>query len=247
MKKAVVILDYNNVFCQNYNLTKERKASIMLSVLHRIITLHPIVDFVEIRIYGGWYHGRELTRMGSQVMSEHLTMDLFPLTIDGNTIIQGEQIIVQSLCDVDHIWYNTYREKPGIPRLIINHDARKPLCDDNRTLCPIHIVEKFSKKASHICSVDGCVTNNSDAFVHMGQKMVDSMMICDVITYAAKQDTKIIYILTDDVDMFPAIALCRNNQPEKEIVLGIVNGRNVDSYKECLNSFNVEVFQIYDI
>lgn len=247
MNKAVVILDYNNVFCQNYNLTVERRKSIMLSVIRQIVIFHPSVDFIEIRIYGGWYQGFELTRAGSQVMSEHLTMELFPILTDDNTIIQGEQSIVQSISEVDFIWYNTYREKQGLPRLIINREARKPICDEQRTRCPIHILESFARKASRICSVEGCLTNNSSAFVSMGQKMVDTMMVCDILTYSTKPDTQVICVLTDDVDLFPALALCHYNQPEKELDLGIVNGQNIESYQDCLHPFNVNVFQIYDV
>ena len=247
MSKAVVILDYNNVFCSNYNLSRERRESIMVSILNRIIETVSSITYVEIRIYGGWYHGQELTRVGSQVMSEHLTMELFPFSKDGRTLIQGKQLIVQSVCDVDHVWYNTYREKPGIPRLIINREARKSICDDNRSHCPIHILESFARKATRICSVDGCVTDNQNAFVQMGQKMVDAMMVCDIITCSSKPDTKAVFILTDDVDLFPSIALCRSNNPGLYLALGIVNGRNVDPYKEYLKTFNVEVFQIYDV
>ena len=54
------------------------------------------------------------------------------------------------------------------------------------------------------------------------------------------------YILTDDVDLFPALAKCRNNSPSLDIRLGIVNGRNVGVYRDYLSVFNIKVFQIYD-
>lgn len=247
MKKAIVILDYNNVFCPNYNLSPERRESIMTSLIQRIVTMVPRIEYIEIRIYGGWYRGHELTRVGSQVMSEHLTMDLFPAILDSDRFIQGEQIVVQSVCDVDYIWYNTYREKSGLPRLIINNEAKKQICSENRSRCPIHILESFARKVSHVCAVDGCLTENNNAFIQMGQKMVDTMMVCDIISCSSKQETEALFILTDDVDLFPAIALCRSKQPEKEVFLGIVNGRNVAPYTDYLKSFNVEVFQLYDV
>lgn len=247
MKKAVVILDYNNVFCLNYNLSVERREGIMISLLKKIVATQPEIDFIEIRYYGGWYKEKELTRIGSKVMSEHLTMDLFPISFNDKTFIHGEQTVVQSVCDVDFVWFNTYREKPGIPRLIINREAKQPICERNKTQCPINIIERLAKKTSNFCSVEGCLMNNEQAFVQMGQKMVDAMMICDIITYSSKTEVEVIYVLTDDVDLFPAIALCRSKQQDKEIVLGIVNGRNVEPYKDYLKFFNVEVFQIYDV
>ena len=247
MNKAIVIFDYNNVFCRSYNLTKERRESILISIISRIVTSRPQVDYIEVRIYGGWYQDKELTRTGSEVMSEHMAMDLFPIVTDDKKIIRGEQIVVQSICDVDHIWYNTYREKSGIPRLIISRNARTTVCDENRAQCPIHILESFSRKTSRICNVEGCVSDNRSVFVHLGQKMVDAMMVCDILSFSNKPDTECIYILTDDVDLFPAIALSRSNNPTKEVLLGIVNRRNIELYKEYLKSFDVEVFQIYDV
>lgn len=247
MNQAIIILDYNNVFCRNYNISREERESIMVSLVDRVVKSYPMVDFIEVRIYGGWYKGQELTRAGSQVMAEHLTMDLFPKVIDERTIIRGVQTVVQSICDVDSIWYNTYREKPGMPRLIINREVKQTMCDENRNHCPIRIVESFARNASRICSVEGCFMDNNRAFIQMGQKMVDAMMVCDMITYSTKDQTRVIFVLTDDVDLFPAIALCRSKQPEKSIELGIVNARNLEAYRDCLKSFNVEVFQLYDV
>ena len=246
MGKAIVILDYNNVFCVNHNLTVERKRFIMSSVLIDIVQNHPTVDFIDVRLYGGWYQDNVLTRMGSQVMSEHLTMDLFPIVIGDHRIIHGSQQVVESIHGIEYIWYNTYREKQGIPRLIINRNARNELCDNNKSHCPVHILEHFARKQSRLCSVQGCVTSNSDAFIQMGQKMVDAMMVCDIISFSGSEEVESIYVLTDDVDLFPALAICRNNKPSLDIRLGIVNGRNVDIYREYLSSFNIIVFQIYD-
>ena len=246
MGKAIVILDYNNVFCISHNLTVERRQFIMSSVLRDIVQDHLTVDFIDVRLYGGWYHDNVLTRIGSQVMSDHLTMDLFPIITGDKRTIYGRQKIVESIHGVEHIWYNTYREKPGIPRLIINRNSRKELCDNNKSHCPVHILEHFARKQTRLCTVDGCETNNGDAFIQMGQKMVDAMMVCDIITFSESEDVESIYILTDDVDLFPALAICRSNQPSLDVRLGIVNGRNVDIYREYLRSFNIKVFQIYD-
>ena len=76
--------------------------------------------------------------------------------------------------------------------------------------------------------------------------MVDAMMVCDIISFSESEDVESIYILTDDVDLFPALAICRSKRQSLDIRLGIVNGRNVDIYREYLSSFNIKVFQIYD-
>jgi hypothetical protein len=218
----------------------------MSSLLRDIVLNHSEIDYIDVRLYGGWYQDNMLTRMGSQVMTEHMTMDLFPIVTDDQRTIHGHQKFVESIQGVDYIWYNTYREKQGIPRLIINRNSRKELCDNNKSHCPVHILEHFARKKTRLCSVEGCETSNGDAFIQMGQKMVDAMMICDIISYSQSEDVESIYILTDDVDLFPALAICRSNKPSLDIQLGIVNGRNVDIYREYLSQFNIKVFQIYD-
>lgn len=246
MGKAIVILDYNNVFCLSHNLTVERRQFIMSSVLRDLVQDHLSVDYIDVRLYGGWYQDNVLTRMGSQVMSEHLTMDFFPILTGDKRTIYGRQKVVESIHGVEYIWYNTYREKQGIPRLIINRNSRNELCDNNKNHCPVHILEHFARKKTRLCSVEGCETSNGDAFIQMGQKMVDAMMVCDIFSFSESEDVESIYILTDDVDLFPALAMCRSKRQSLDIRLGIVNGRNVDIYREYLSSFNIKVFQIYD-
>lgn len=246
MGKAIVILDYNNVFCVNHNLTVDQRRFIMSSVLRDIVLNHPSVDYIDVRLYGGWYQDNVLTRMGSQVMSEHLTMDLFPIVMDNQRIIHGSQTVVESIHGIDYIWYNTYREKKGIPRLILNRNSHSELCENNKNHCPVHILERFARKQTRICSIEGCETSNGDAFIQMGQKMVDAMMVCDIISFSSSEKVESIYVLTDDVDLFPALAIGHSNNPSLDIRLGIVNGRNVDIYREYLSFFNINVFQIYD-
>ncbi len=246
MGKAIVIVDYNNVFCISHNLTFERRRVIMSSVLRDIVQENLSVNYIDVRLYGGWYQENVLTRVGSQVMSEHLTMDLFPIVTSDQRRIYGSQKLVESIHGIDYIWYNTYREKQGMLRLLINRNSRKELCENNKSHCPIHILESFVRKQTRQCSVEGCETSNADAFIQMGQKMVDAMMVCDIISFSGSDEVECMYILTDDMDLFPALAICRSNKPSLDIQLGIVNGRNVDFYRKYLSSFNIKVFQIYD-
>lgn len=246
MRKVIVILDYNNVFCVSHNLTVDRRRFIMSSVIRSIVQDHPSVDYIDVRLYGGWYQDNVLTRMGSQVMSEHLTMDLFPIVMGDQRKIDGRQTLVESIHGVEHIWYNTYREKQGVPRLIIKRYSHKELCDNNKSHCPVHILERFARKQTRSCPVDGCEMSNGDAFVQMGQKMVDTMMVCDIISFSESEEVESIYILTDDVDLFPALAISRRNSPLLDMRLGIVNGQNVNVYRDYLSVFNIKVFQIYD-
>ena len=245
MNKSIIIIDYNNIFCQNYNLTTTQKEAIMTSVISKIVNDHAEIDYIEVRFYGGWYRERELTRVGSQVITEHLSMSLFPVVVNGRRI-RGEQKIVDTLNDIDYIWYNTYREKHGLPRLVFSPEAKGALCDRNKLLCPINILKRFSKSSTRLCSIEGCSTSNGAAITQMGQKMVDAMMVCDIISFSMDKDLCSLVVLTDDVDLFPAFAVGRNNNPELDIQLGIINTQNILPYTECLKPFTINVFQLYD-
>lgn len=245
MNKAIVIFDYNNVFCTNSNLTRETRESILRSVLLRIAENHPTIDFIDVRIYGGWYHELTLTQAGSRVMEEHGSMELFPLVFE-DRLIRGRQTVVDSIYGVNYVWYNTYRERDGLPRIILKKSNMAAKCNENKPYCPIHIISSFSKTDCRICAVDGCMIQSNQAFVQMGQKMVDAMMVCDIVSLSEDDDTHALYILTDDVDLFPALAKSRVSRPDISIVLGIVNGRNVEPYREYLKPFQIDVFQVYD-
>lgn len=79
-------------------------------------------------------------------------------------------------------------------------------------------------------------------FSQYGQKMVDTMMACDILTYGEEEDTEAIYVLTDDVDLFPSMALCSRRNPNVKIFIGTKNNKHVQECDVLNNYFGISTF-----
>jgi len=92
------------------------------------------------------------------------------------------------------------------------------ICDTNKDRCPIKILEKFSKKRGKLCPVNGCTVTNSTAFTIIEQKMVDTMLSCDILFISDQPQVSSVIIMSDDFDIHPAIALA-SVKTSKDILL----------------------------
>jgi uncharacterized LabA/DUF88 family protein len=68
--------------------------------------------------------------------------------------------------------------------------------------CPIEVVADFIN--SQICPAAGCPATPSVLFTHVEQKLVDTMIVADLIYLAHRGDTTIAIVTSDD-DMWPGI------------------------------------------
>lgn len=208
------------------------------------ISIHNDVMQINFRLYGGWYQDDDLTNRASVVFQKISNIDIFPHIINQNKRIFGDIQIVYNLYGIDYIWHNTYREKKGIPRLRINHTAKGDKCDSRKNICPVHILSKFTRNKDKICLNEGCMTKHSDIFFQREQKMVDTMIACDLLSYCEESSTNCLYLISDDMDHFPALALCHKKKEELPIFVGIKNVQNIVNYSSILENFNIKIFQL---
>ena len=66
-------------------------------------------------------------------------------------------------------------------------------------------------------------------------------MVCDVLTYGEDETTKVIYVLTDDVDLFPAVVLCSKKKDTVDLIIKIKNERQLVEYTNYLHAFNSKI------
>ena len=239
MNKVILIVDYNNVFTADQHSSDSIEQTFS-AVVNAILTTYNDVDSILIRIYAGWYQGQQLTARGSAIMAKLGTINPFPNVFEGRQVY-GNIEIASQLYGVNKIWYNTYREKEG-PRLLVNKDMDRTHCRNNKENCPLEILTKFTKKNERVCSTPGCTIQNKQVLIQYGQKMVDTMMACDVLSYAEDIDTKAIFVLSDDVDLFPAIVLSRCKNPDVDICIGTRNNLHTDDYNELDFNYNIKTF-----
>jgi hypothetical protein len=71
------------------------------------------------------------------------------------------------------------------------------------------LLQRITRRSQRECHVDGCAVKNEEAFVLREQKMVDSMICCDLIALSAGGATLI--VMSDDLDVVPAVAMAASN------------------------------------
>ena len=165
------------------------------------------INRIDIRVYGGWYQQGLLTDKASTAFTLLGGIDCaIPLQNRGRWVRWGIENVI-SAYGTNHFWDNTYRQKNGLPRIIVKTDAQRERCGTDKFHCPIEIVKKISKGSGKICQVEECTLKAEDIFQTFGQKMIDTMMACDILTIAEEPETDAIAVMTDDVDMLPALVV----------------------------------------
>jgi len=208
MKRGFVLLDFNNVFTGDITLISSNEVEAKLMVpIREILSDHTDINRIEIRVYGGWYQQGSLTDKASAAFTLLSGIDCtIPLQNRGRWVRWNMEYVI-SAYGTNHFWDNTYRQKNGLPRILVNTDAQRERCGIDKSHCPVEIVKKISKTPRKICPVDNCTLKAEDIFQTFGQKMIDTMMACDILTIAEESETDAIAVMTDDVDMLPALVV----------------------------------------
>lgn len=158
----------------------------------------------EVRIYGGWYEGNNLSKK-SQDLSASIHSD-FPCLIktvakNGGIcrITVNTSLALSMLEDPSHHLFNTYRKR-GKPRNIRVANNTETGCHINS--CPLETLRK--SLSSGKCTHHNCESNYSELIYRAEQKIVDTMLSCDMI-YCLQYSPDLIYLLSEDDDFLPPI------------------------------------------
>lgn len=253
--KVAILMDFDNWFP---TILKEddlsRLQQLLLDVLNIAIANVNDVDYISIGLYGGWYSEKILTPKASRLlMMIPKLKNIFPYRAKDNTIlIRGDINLATQLYDDETIWYNSYREHLGLPKLRIKEDKLSNTCDANEKGCPIHILKKFTKNKRTTCHIPSCETKHEEAFFTREQKYVDSMLVCDILSYGIDSNYKEICIMSEDCDIFPAFAALRRlnaiMQKSTRIEVFMRNEQLKHEYQSTLKQFGANMNQIqFDI
>lgn len=220
--------------------SEELLKSFFMDVINNCLNDNVNVSCITIRLYGGWYQGNAYSQKASQLQVALQSMNIFPF-IDGEQRIEGSISLAEQQYGIAQTWYNTYQEKRGIQNVKIDWAHTGEGCSHTSPSCPIKMLHNFIKDKRYQCPTSGCGIISSEIFYRREQKMVDTMMTCDIITYCAEEDISAIYIISDDTDLFPAIAISKTKNPTKNITLLIKNLQMKDQYQSILAQFSTNV------
>lgn len=197
------------VFVDYDNLTPMQKTNGILDLLTKALCLLPGTlrarDRCDVRVYGGWYEEAQMTRRAQDIAVE-IQRD-FPSVIrlptGGKTlpisVAVNVELAVALLQEPAHHLFNTYRRK-GRPKNIRVETPQNAGCTDSNCILPL--MSKLIKTGR--CPRSGCSTLDTNLVYRHEQKIVDTMLSCDLIHGGRTQYDGVVLISGDD-DFLPPL------------------------------------------
>lgn len=197
------------VFIDYDNLLESQRVGGILDVVTKALIQVPLDTGTnrakcDVRIYGGWYEGTQLTRRGQDVVVE-IQRD-FPKVIRLPTAT-GEHVLVPTTAELavallqepGHHLFNTFRKK-GIPANVRVEAPSNVGCIDPS--CVLPLMKKLLKSGN--CPKAGCGIATGNLIYRNEQKIVDTMLSCDLIHAADGVAVQVILVSGDD-DFLPPL------------------------------------------
>lgn len=199
--RCVLFIDYDNL------LLSQKNAGILDVVTKALIQI-PFGGITarakcEVRVYGGWYEGATMTHLAQDVTVE-IQRD-FPaiirLPMGGRqwVVSVNAELAVALIQEPGHHLFNTYRRK-GKPANVRVEEPTVVGCTDPNCLLPM--MKKLLRKGN--CPKPGCGVALGNLIYRHEQKIVDTMLSCDLI-YAADSGADHIALVSGDDDFLPPL------------------------------------------
>lgn len=229
-----ILVDFDNFFPRDFS--QELIKQTLKDVVENIEGIASL-DFIQVRLYGGWYQDYAMTNRASTIVSMIPQLSFFPLII-GRKMIGGDIELATTLVNDDFVWGETYEEKDGIPKIIIKSSLGEA-CSQHGANCPLRVLQDLTRKVSRKCGMENCEIIHRDAIKRMGQKCVDSILVCDILTLSQDSNCNTIVILSDDRDVHPAFVASAHAREGKRVDYYMTNRQRFDSYNTVLNRYNI--------
>lgn len=190
---AVVLIDYDNL----PNRLTRNGPSGLWNRLQPAITqaLGQHERSITLRLYGGWYDRKGLTRDGDRFARD--IGQAFPRVINYPSGLQRIhcEIVSSLLINPKQIFPATVRTRGGLRR---GTRTRRPPNCNNPNSCSISEVNAWLRGK---CPEHACPVSSDDVFRRLEQKLVDSLISCDLITIAHNSPQSPALLVTEDDDL----------------------------------------------
>jgi hypothetical protein len=235
---VALLVDFDNFFPGDVP-DEPGMAHAINRMLEWALEAEPLADRVDIRLYGGWQQDGVFTRRASELLAVVGTA-VFPLrhpTRDG--LLRGSVALVTRLHAVPRLeWAHTVRERRGLPRVQLESTPYPAGCAEVTPECPLHAIRKLSRRGSRECRVEACRVTNHGAFRVLEQKMVDVMLACDAVAFAA--ENSYVVVLSSDLDVLPGVAMAAASRRGRMWLVRITDDAAA-LYEEELSALGVVV------
>jgi hypothetical protein len=200
----IVFADYDNID----RIAKARGLEYIIDRVVSSISNLPIAvqPRIDVQLYGGWFYGTQLSKAG-QVVSAELS-GTFPKRImlpwtgqaaPVNIVVNSH--IARSLAACQQLpLHHTFRRRPFSGRLYFKRPTAQQC---HIAPCPLDIVERFI--SGQRCPENGCTVEQDQVLERCEQKLVDTMLVSDLIFWASRPNHPILAVFSSDDDMWPGI------------------------------------------
>lgn len=197
------------VFIDYDNLSQSQKTAGIVDVLTKALLQVSLQDVsararCDIRVYGGWYEGSLMTRLAQdvsiEIQREFPKIIRLPVAGGGPVMVSANaELAVALLQEPAHHLFNTYRRK-GKPANVRVEGQTNVGCTDST--CVLPLMKKLLKNGN--CPKAGCGVAVGNLVYRHEQKIVDTMLSCDLIHAASFPEVRIILVSGDD-DFLPPL------------------------------------------
>ncbi len=243
-KSAVILVDLDNVHPPGSTaLAGPELRHSLLTLITLACDSVPRIGVITVRLYGGWMSGGVLSRMGSEVAAAMAMADPFPLLHTNGVSVRGTVELATSLLAAPaFVLQDTYRHRGSVPRLRLSGPI-PPGCQRDPVACPARILKQFTKGPGSLCPADACGVTATSAFVAHEQKMVDTLLSCDLLAAAEDEGISAVFLVSGDTDFVPPLlyAACRDAFTARRLYLLTPSRDLPDSEAELLRRMGVAV------
>jgi len=197
------------IFIDYDNLEHHQKTNGILAVVTKALIQVPLGSITtrakcEVRVYGGWYEGTQITRLAQNVTVE-IQRD-FPkvvrLPVAGREhvlVSTNAELAVALLQEPGYHLFNTYRRKRKPSNVRVLRPDQVGCADPD---CVLPLLKKLLKSGT--CPKNGCGVEGENLVYRNEQKIVDTMLCCDLI-HAARGDADRLILVSGDDDFLPPL------------------------------------------
>jgi len=195
----LLIIDYDNVDQKDRHFGIEH-------VVRKILALcdqpERELDRVTVRLYGGWHEGGMPTRVAQKLDADIQKCSPINLSRNGTAVLIYVELAASILADSRTIINNTFRKK-GYPRNIVCESRPWLQCQNNDT-CPLRVLDSFLN--DNLCVQGQCSVQPAHVLQRNEQKVVDTMMVADII-FAAQNQQPWLAVVSRDDDVWPGLSI----------------------------------------
>ncbi len=168
------------------------------------------VQHFNVRLYGGWYGwngARNITPMATQLTAQ--VQNDFPFILrdpssSQTTKISGE--LAHALLRLPkQVLPHTFRQRQGSPRMSCGDPSKFGCTTPN---CPMSVVHQFF--ALRKCPETSCTRSIDQLLTRAEQKLVDTMLVADLIHLASSGETSLSVVSSDD-DLWPGMLMAMSH------------------------------------